>query len=1091
MNNGINSLIAGLAVLGLANSASASGIITLSDGVNPSITVSNLTTGDLSSQEGVMSVKTNIGVWSVVITTGTTKPTFGSATAPAMDLDVNFTSTGAGNLTVIFSDDSFQSVPGTLNAAFTANPSTGGPATVDFAAYGDASNADGLTTLLANTGINAFASPFTYFSASGPISLATPYSLSEVLTISAAGASGYVFDGTLDVLSLVCTGTSGLVGVPYTSSLVATDALARCQSYTSYSIISGSLPPGLTLNPTNGAITGTPTTAGTYPYVAQVTDSCGISANTSSQGCGITITPLPSATCASINAVLGQPLAPVTLVGHGGCSSSYTFSATGLPGGLSMSPTGTISGTPTASGTFNYTFVIADSCGNKGTNSCSVMVLTPPSANCVAINAVQGTPIRPVTVVGSGGCSSTYTYAAAGLPGGLSMSTTGTISGTPTASGTFNYTFVITDSCGTKGTNNCSVTVLAPPSANCVTINAVQGTPITPVTVVGSGGCSSTYTYAATGLPTGLNMSTNGTISGTPTVSGTFNYSFVITDSCGDKGTNNCSVTVNSPPPPMPPIVNCPPTFTLTNFSISGCTYGPGDYGSGCNGTNAAGILTNCFNKVYPNGWLQCGLTNANCYWLKFTSCTNVWKFVTCGGTPSCLKSNYTNPTNCAAGQFAGQVLCLKLNVDFGDAKSVTGFAGGCGDLILNDSTCPLNGQSVRQILGLCHTALGGGNIASCGCTISNLSILCSNLNLAFENCTPSAWCQGHLVPAAITNISPAVTGYATYVDVCASSNKLSYSDAIAAGPCPGTYVITRTWLVVDGCGNSNSCTQTINLGNTLASVCGTVFQDCNGDGFLTPGIDSGKSGVAVTLKNSKSVAVATNLTDALGNYCFFNLTPGTYTVSIVQPTNHVQTAGTHTYHWLNGSYQQCWVENDGYQHCKAAGGGECWTANDGCQHWKNVSGQDCWTDKYGSSHTQACNYVSCDVPTNNAETFTLAACQNLSCVNFSYQGIAPNAVICVTGPSSGTLWQTCNYTCTVTNTGTACFSACQVTACGNSYPCPSLSPGQGCSFQISHQFQWWDCGQFNCQATANCTAYNNNSCTAQGNCFTSVSWGW
>ena len=729
--------------------------------------------------------------------------------------------------------------------------------------------------------------------------------------------------------------------------------------------------------------------------------------------------------------------------------------------------------------------MVTDATGNKGTG-CLITVNPPLSVTCQATNTVDvGVPYNsgPMNVTGG---TPAYTYSILGtLPGGLTLNTTtGAITGTATASGSFSV--VVTDATGAKGTG-CLITVNPSLSVTCAAVNtATVGVPFNsgPLNVTGG---TAPYTYSILGtLPGGLTLNTTtGAITGTATASGSL--SVVVTDATGNKGTG-CLITVNSPPPP---VVNCPPTYTVTNISIPYCTYGPGDYGAGCNGTNAAGILTNCFNKVYTNGWLQCGLTNANCYWLKFTTCTNVWKFVTCGGTPGCLNNNYTNPTNCPAGQFAGQVLCLKLNVDFGDAKSVTGFSGGCGDLILNDSSCPLNGQSVRQILGLCHTALGGGNISSCGCTISNLSILCSNLNLAFENCTPSSWCQGHLVPPAITNVSPAVSGYASYVDACSLSNTLTYSDVITAGPCPGTFVIARTWLVVDGCGNSNSCTQTINVGNTLASVCGTVFQDCNGDGFLTPGIDSGKPNVAVTLKNAKSVAVATNLTDALGNYCFLNLTPGTYTVSIVQPTNHVQTAGTHTYHWLNGSYQQCWVENDSYQHCKAVGGGECWTAKDGYQHWKNSGGQDCWTDKSGVAHTQSCNYVSCDVPTNNAETFTLTACQNLSCVNFSYQGIAPNAVVCVTGPSSGSLWQTCNYTCTVTNTGTACFSACQVTACGNSYPCPSLSPGQGCSFQISHQFQWNDVGQFNCQATANCTAYNNNSCTAQGNCYTSVSWGW
>ena len=49
-----------------------------------------------------------------------------------------------------------------------------------------------------------------------------------------------------------------------------------------------------------------------------------------------------------------------------------------------------------------------------------------------------------------------------------------------------------------------------PPTANCVTITAVQGVPITPVTVIGSGGCGGPYTFTATGLPPTLIVAVQG-----------------------------------------------------------------------------------------------------------------------------------------------------------------------------------------------------------------------------------------------------------------------------------------------------------------------------------------------------------------------------------------------------------------------------------------------------------------------------------------------------------------------------------------------------------------------------------------------------
>src|SRR5215470_4952667 len=184
------------------------------------------------------------------------------------------------------------------------------------------------------------------------------------------------------------------------------------------------------------------------------------------------------------------------MVGSGGSGGPYTFSASGLPAGLTMSTGGTISGTPTVSGTFNYTVTVTDKNGHSGTVNCSVTVNPPPTASCVSITAVQGVAITPVTMVGSGGVGGPYTFSATGLPAGLSMASDGTISGTPTVSGTFNYTVTVKDSAGNTGTVNCSVTVNPPPTATCLVINAVQGVAVSTAAMTGSGGVGGPYTFS-------------------------------------------------------------------------------------------------------------------------------------------------------------------------------------------------------------------------------------------------------------------------------------------------------------------------------------------------------------------------------------------------------------------------------------------------------------------------------------------------------------------------------------------------------------------------------------------------------------------
>jgi hypothetical protein len=196
------------------------------------------------------------------------------------------------------------------------------------------------------------------------------------------------------------------------------------------------------------------------------------------------------------------------------------------------------------SGTFPYTVTVTDSKGNKGTFNCSVTVNQPPTGTCVSIAAMQGVAVRPVKMPASGGTGTGYTFSATGLPTGLGMASDGTISGTPTPSGTFTYTVTITDSGGNKGTWQCTVTVLPPVTGTCVAINAMKGVAITPVIMTASGGTGTGYTFTATGLPAGLSISSTGTISGTPTVGGTFPYTVTVKDSAGNTGTVSCSVTV-------------------------------------------------------------------------------------------------------------------------------------------------------------------------------------------------------------------------------------------------------------------------------------------------------------------------------------------------------------------------------------------------------------------------------------------------------------------------------------------------------------------------------------------------------------------
>ncbi|MES2774395.1 MAG: hypothetical protein V4722_09435 [Bacteroidota bacterium] len=176
-------------------------------------------------------------------------------------------------------------------------------------------------------------------------------------------------------------------------------------------------------------------------------------------------------------------------------------------------------------------------------------------ANTISLSSAAGTnaqtkcintAITNITYSTTGATGATFSGLPAGV-GGAWASNVVTISGTPTASGPFNYTVTLTGGCGTV-TAIGSITVTA---NNTITLTSAAGTnaqtkcmntPITNITYSTTGATGATFS----GLPTGV---TGGwaanvvTISGTPTVSGLFNYTVTLTGGCGGTVTANGSIT--------------------------------------------------------------------------------------------------------------------------------------------------------------------------------------------------------------------------------------------------------------------------------------------------------------------------------------------------------------------------------------------------------------------------------------------------------------------------------------------------------------------------------------------------------------------
>ena len=306
------------------------------------------------------------------------------------------------------------------------------------------------------------------------------------------------------------------------------------------------LPTGVTASLAGNTLTisGTPTASGIFNYSIPLTGGCGSVSATGT----ITVTANNTVGAASTTPTLcvNTALTPITHATTGATGIGVT---TGLPAGVTTSLAGntlTISGTPTASGTFNYTIPLTGGCGTvSATGTITVTPLLTVSAASSTPTLCINTVLTPITHTTSG---TAWMTAASGFPAGVDVgywSNTVHITGTPTASGTFNYTVFLANDCGpVNATGTITVTPANTAGVASSTPTLCIGTVLTAITHTTTG---------ATGIGTPLDClqgcqpawaANTITISGTPTASGTFNYSIPLTGGCGSvNATGTITVT--------------------------------------------------------------------------------------------------------------------------------------------------------------------------------------------------------------------------------------------------------------------------------------------------------------------------------------------------------------------------------------------------------------------------------------------------------------------------------------------------------------------------------------------------------------------
>lgn len=373
----------------------------------------------------------------------------------------------------------------------------------------------------------------------------------------------------------------------------------------------------MTLSPA-GRLSGTPNLIGTTTYRLEARDSQGFGVY---RDCSYSVFAAagstPSRACPANTAVIGSYYSSGPRIQNQTQPSLYSISGS-LPAGLTLNAnTGQISGTPTGNAaTTNYTLVLQFAAATE-TLDCSITTQTSPSVLTIRDSSVRGTPsligtfnfaaavydeasglatrnyaitinaapvfstfLLPAGTVGQAYSSSNitnarlngtapfnFTLASGALPPGITLSSAGALSGTPTQAGTYNFTVQVTDLAGaTASTTNLTLTINAPVGPVLqITTNSlpigINGVPYPNTQLAATGGTGTGYSFNTSGLPFNLTLSSSGVISGIPSDTFNGNVLFNLTDSGSNQASANIPLTIVD--------YFCPDPVAFLNFSYS------------------------------------------------------------------------------------------------------------------------------------------------------------------------------------------------------------------------------------------------------------------------------------------------------------------------------------------------------------------------------------------------------------------------------------------------------------------------------------------------------------------------------------------
>ena len=406
----------------------------------------------------------------------------------------------------------------------------------------------------------------------GAFEIATRDGTAETLTLTATDAnsktgsrSGLVIQPALSITTT--TLPSGSAGTAYSQALAAAGGTAP---YSNWTVTIGTLPAGLTLDDGTGVISGSPTTAETQAFTVQVSDAA---SHTATRALSIGVTAGLAAQLAFVqqptSALVGAVLSPAVVVrvqdalGNNVPSEAVSLALVGSGSLGGYAPT-----TTDANGLATFSSLTVGQTGSGKVLEATAAALpavpsSPFDISCPVLALLPGSLPNGTqesdyaqTITATGGTSPYgFSISAGSLPAGLLLAPSGALGGTPTVSGSFNFTVTATDAHGCTGSqayslgidSNCPAIAVLPASLPAASLTM----PFAQAFTAGAGAAPFTVSVAAGALPPGLSLSPAGNLAGTPLASGPATFTVGVIDANLCTGTREYTLEVQALPDPI------------------------------------------------------------------------------------------------------------------------------------------------------------------------------------------------------------------------------------------------------------------------------------------------------------------------------------------------------------------------------------------------------------------------------------------------------------------------------------------------------------------------------------------------------------